>query len=94
MIVIYIYSEIGVFIIFNKKEFIFLNKKKFIFQVCYRRSGHNEIDEPMFTQPLMYKKIAKQPTVLASYVEKLIKEGVVTQQEFEVYNTEQKLSYF
>lgn len=62
--------------------------------MCYRRSGHNEIDEPMFTQPLMYKKIAKQPTVLASYVEKLIKEGVVTQQEFEVYNTEQKLSYF
>lgn len=62
--------------------------------MCYRRSGHNEIDEPMFTQPLMYKKIAKQPTVLASYVEKLIKEGVVTQQEFEVYNTEQKPAYF
>lgn len=59
------------------------NKDVVIDLVCYRRSGHNEIDEPMFTQPLMYKKIAKQPTVLASYVEKLIKEGVVTQQEFE-----------
>ena len=66
----------------------------FFIQVCYRRSGHNEIDEPMFTQPLMYKKIAKQPTVLASYVEKLIKEGVVTQQEYEVGNIKQNLLYF
>ncbi|GFS24520.1 2-oxoglutarate dehydrogenase, mitochondrial [Elysia marginata] len=51
--------------------------------VCYRRFGHNEIDEPMFTQPLMYKKIAKQPTVLAKYAESLINNGVVTQQEYE-----------
>ncbi|KAK3733539.1 hypothetical protein RRG08_063852 [Elysia crispata] len=51
--------------------------------VCYRRFGHNEIDEPMFTQPLMYKKIAKQPTVLAKYAEYLINNGVVTQQEYE-----------
>ncbi|BFZ03136.1 hypothetical protein BsWGS_06175 [Bradybaena similaris] len=51
--------------------------------VCYRRFGHNEIDEPMFTQPLMYKKIAKQPTVVAKYAETLINNGVVTQQEYE-----------
>ncbi|KAK6187666.1 hypothetical protein SNE40_005643 [Patella caerulea] len=51
--------------------------------VSYRRNGHNEIDEPMFTQPLMYKKITKQPTVIAKYAEKLINEGVVTQQEYE-----------
>lgn len=53
-------------------------------QVGYRRYGHNEMDEPMFTQPLMYKKISKQPTVLSQYAEKLIKEGTVTQQEYEV----------
>ncbi|XP_025108212.1 2-oxoglutarate dehydrogenase, mitochondrial-like isoform X2 [Pomacea canaliculata] len=51
--------------------------------VCYRRNGHNEIDEPMFTQPLMYKKIAKQPTVLTKYAEFLIQNNVVTQQEYE-----------
>ena len=56
----------------------------FFHQVSYRRNGHNEIDEPMFTQPLMYKKIAKTPTVLAQYGEKLIKSGIVTQQEYEV----------
>lgn len=57
-----------------------------IFQVSYRRNGHNEIDEPMFTQPLMYQKIAKQPGVLAKYAEKLIAEGNLTQQEYEVKN--------
>ncbi|XP_067879095.1 2-oxoglutarate dehydrogenase complex component E1 isoform X2 [Heterodontus francisci] len=51
--------------------------------VCYRRNGHNEMDEPMFTQPLMYKQIKKQKAVLRKYVEKLMSEGVVTQQEFE-----------
>ncbi|KAL5017841.1 hypothetical protein ScPMuIL_003563 [Solemya velum] len=51
--------------------------------VSFRRNGHNEIDEPMFTQPLMYKKIAKQPTVMAKYAEKLIAEGTITQQEYE-----------
>ncbi|XP_072342130.1 2-oxoglutarate dehydrogenase complex component E1 [Scyliorhinus torazame] len=51
--------------------------------VCYRRNGHNEMDEPMFTQPLMYKQIKKQKAVLKKYAEKLMAEGVVTQQEFE-----------
>lgn len=53
-------------------------------QVCYRRNGHNEMDEPMFTQPLMYKKIKKQKSVLQVFSEKLIAEGVVTTQEYEV----------
>jgi len=53
-------------------------------QVCYRRMGHNEMDEPMFTQPLMYKQIKKQKGVLLKYAEKLIAEGVVTRQEYEV----------
>lgn len=53
-------------------------------QVSYRRMGHNEMDEPMFTQPLMYKQIKKQKPVLQKYAEKLIAEGVVSRQEYEV----------
>jgi len=53
-------------------------------QVCYRRNGHNEIDEPMFTQPLMYKKIRSMPTVLQKYCEKLIHDGTITKEEYEV----------
>merc|ERR550532_2054162 len=51
--------------------------------VCYRRNGHNEIDEPMFTQPLMYKRIRQTPHVLKKYSDKLINNGVITQQEYE-----------
>jgi 2-oxoglutarate dehydrogenase E1 component len=50
---------------------------------CYRRFGHNEGDEPGFTQPLMYKKIRQQPTTLEIYSKKLIAEGVVTEGEVE-----------
>ena len=45
---------------------------------CYRRHGHNEGDEPSFTQPLMYKAIAKHPSTLEIYGDKLIAEGVVS----------------
>ncbi|CAN7990498.1 unnamed protein product, partial [Ixodes pacificus] len=51
--------------------------------VCYRRNGHNEVDEPMFTQPLMYTKIRKQATALDIYARKLLDEGVVTEKEIE-----------
>src|ERR1700693_2949202 len=50
---------------------------------CYRRHGHNEGDEPMFTQPLMYKKIASHPTTLEIYARQLVGEGVVTEGEVE-----------
>jgi len=53
-------------------------------QVCYRRNGHNETDEPMFTQPIMYKRIRNQPIVLNKYADQLVKENVITQQEFKV----------
>ncbi|KAH0510246.1 2-oxoglutarate dehydrogenase-like, mitochondrial [Microtus ochrogaster] len=59
------------------------NKDVVVDLVCYRRRGHNEIDEPMFTQPLMYKQIHKQVPVLKKYADKLIAEGTVTLQEFE-----------
>ncbi|MGH6954035.1 MAG: 2-oxoglutarate dehydrogenase E1 component, partial [Alphaproteobacteria bacterium] len=45
---------------------------------CYRRLGHNEGDEPMFTQPLMYKAIARHPSVRRRYAERLVAEGVLS----------------
>ena len=44
---------------------------------CYRRFGHNEGDEPSFTQPLMYAKIRQHPPVSALYAERLEREGVI-----------------
>ena len=46
---------------------------------CYRRFGHNEGDEPAFTQPLMYKNIRTRQTTLAIYARKLVAEGVVSE---------------
>ena len=51
---------------------------------CYRRRGHNEGDEPSFTQPLMYKIIEKRKTVREGYLEHLLKLDEVTQKEAEV----------
>jgi 2-oxoglutarate dehydrogenase E1 component len=48
---------------------------------CFRKYGHNEGDEPTFTQPLMYEKIRKQTPVLKQYTGTLIAEGLITQQE-------------
>ncbi|KPF60053.1 2-oxoglutarate dehydrogenase [alpha proteobacterium AAP81b] len=44
---------------------------------CYRRFGHNESDEPSFTQPLMYAQIAKQRSVAELYAERLVREKVI-----------------
>ncbi|XP_003398522.1 2-oxoglutarate dehydrogenase complex component E1 isoform X4 [Bombus affinis] len=49
--------------------------------VSYRRNGHNEIDEPMFTQPLMYRKIRNTPPVLDIYAKSLIDDSVVSPEE-------------
>ncbi len=50
---------------------------------CYRRFGHNEGDEPMFTNPIMYKKIKKQKTTLQLYTERLVKDGLIPEGEIE-----------
>ncbi|KKA21746.1 Oxoglutarate dehydrogenase (succinyl-transferring) [Rasamsonia emersonii CBS 393.64] len=51
--------------------------------VCYRKQGHNETDQPSFTQPLMYKRIATQKSQLDKYVEKLIAEGTFTKEDID-----------
>src|SRR6185436_1960975 len=45
--------------------------------VCYRRHGHNELDDPTFTQPVMYRVIADHPRPLTLYRQRLVTEGVV-----------------
>ena len=49
--------------------------------ICYRKYGHNEGDEPMYTQPLMYKIISKKPLPAHIYGQRLIAEGVMTEAE-------------
>ncbi|KZK87358.1 2-oxoglutarate dehydrogenase E1 component [Pseudovibrio sp. Ad13] len=49
--------------------------------ICYRRFGHNEGDEPAFTQPIMYRKIRKHETTLQIYADKLVKEGLMSAED-------------
>ena len=50
---------------------------------CYRRFGHNEGDEPMFTNPIMYNRIKKHKTTLSLYTERLVKDGLIPEGEIE-----------
>ncbi|HEY8299638.1 MAG TPA: 2-oxoglutarate dehydrogenase E1 component [Methyloceanibacter sp.] len=50
---------------------------------CYRRHGHNEADEPAFTQPLMYQRIAQHPGVVDVYANRLVEEGLLTREEID-----------
>jgi 2-oxoglutarate dehydrogenase E1 component len=56
---------------------------------CFRRRGHNEADEPAFTQPALYRVIEKRPSVHESYLEKLLKLGDVTREEARAIAEEQ-----
>jgi len=55
------------------------NRDVVIDLICYRRFGHNEGDEPSFTQPLMYKKIRSHPTVTSVYGKKLVEQNLFTE---------------
>lgn len=59
------------------------HKDVVIDMVCYRRHGHNEGDDPSYTQPLMYKAINERRSVRKLYLEALVKRGVVTIEEAE-----------
>ena len=59
------------------------HKDVVIDMVCYRRHGHNEGDDPSYTQPLMYKAIAERRSVRKLYVESLVKRGDITVDEAE-----------
>jgi 2-oxoglutarate dehydrogenase E1 component len=63
-----------------RREF---NKDVVVDLFCYRRHGHNEGDEPAFTQPLMYRTIARHPTTRQLYAARLLEEGVVAEGEAE-----------
>lgn len=51
--------------------------------VCYRKQGHNETDQPSFTQPLMYKRIAEQKPVLDKYVDQLLGDKTFTKEDID-----------
>jgi 2-oxoglutarate dehydrogenase E1 component len=53
------------------------NKDVVIDMFCYRRHGHNEADDPSYTQPLLYRKIQEHPSVAELYAERLVRDGIV-----------------
>ena len=61
--------------------------------IGFRRHGHNEGDEPTYTQPLMYKRIQEHPGVRALYAKRLVKESVLTEEEVSQLEATQLASY-
>ncbi len=65
-------------------EFRYRFKKDVVVDMfCYRRHGHNEADEPAFTQPIMYRTIAGHPTTRQIYAQRLVEEGILSEAETE-----------
>jgi 2-oxoglutarate dehydrogenase E1 component len=64
--------------------------------VCYRRHGHNEGDDPSYTQPLLYRKIKDHPSVAVLYSQRMIREGVVTSERMAEMRAEvpERLNHF
>jgi len=56
--------------------------------ICYRRRGHNELDDPTITQPNMYKNIQNRPSVVQQYIQLLLKEKLVTEETVNAIKTE------
>jgi 2-oxoglutarate dehydrogenase E1 component len=56
--------------------------------ICYRRYGHNEGDEPAFTQPIMYKKIRSHPSTLQLYSDKLVQDGLMSSDDVDAMKAE------
>jgi 2-oxoglutarate dehydrogenase E1 component len=60
--------------------------------VCYRKHGHNETDEPMFTQPVLYQKIAEHPPISQIMTEQLVREGTMTEADARAIENEYRES--
>lgn len=76
--------EAVVFVSQMAAEFRALFKQDVVIDmVCYRRHGHNEMDEPGFTQPLMYEAIRNRKPIHELYAGKLIEEGILKQEDFQ-----------
>ncbi|MCV2531238.1 MAG: thiamine pyrophosphate-dependent enzyme, partial [Candidatus Lightella neohaematopini] len=82
--------EASLFVIKFALAFCFTFKQDVMINlVCYRRNGHNEIDDPSVTQPIMYKKINNHPSVIRLYFNKLKKNNILNSQHKNML----KLSY-
>jgi 2-oxoglutarate dehydrogenase E1 component len=56
--------------------------------ICYRRHGHNEGDDPSYTQPILYRKIKTHPSVAKLYEERLVREGIIGREDSEAMRKE------
>jgi multifunctional 2-oxoglutarate metabolism enzyme len=56
--------------------------------ICYRRHGHNEADDPSYTQPILYRKIKEHPSVATQYADRLVRERVVFPDEVDAMRKE------
>jgi len=60
---------------------------------CYRRYGHNEADDPSFTQPLAYAEIARKPSVAKLYAKRLMTDGLIAQHQIDRYQQDYRAAF-